>query len=743
MSNTGGYGDYGLETISPEGVVPETRMQSASQVIDFVRRLWDNDEKRSFKRSKVNGLVGGNPPYRPERLRAAGRAEACNVNWGSARMYMESGSGAFYDLAVEAPGLIQIITDHGETEEKRVDYSRIMSAEADDMLRNDKAWDFEMQVSQEQMTVHGHGPLIFEDAHRVLPIAVLDCDLKVPERTRAETKYWEVCSIDRDYYPPELYDFIAKPEAAKLAGWDVEFTKKVISQAMDIRQPDGQMYSWEFYQQEIKNNSLSYYDDSRVCHLSHVFWKEFNGRITHGIVERESTGQHDAKYLFFSLGQFGSFENCVHPMYFDRGNGGFHHSVTGLGTKMFGAMEYENRLLCNQMDKAFAPKTLFRPTGAEVTQRMVLANMGDYGILPPGWEAQQNPINGYLQDGLAMFQVSSELMRNNLASYRQNSPMKDQGNPITAKQVMYDASAQSSVSKTTYNRFYKQMDALYGEIARRLCNLNSTDDRAKEYQRRCIAKGVPRECFGRIKRVTAVRLIGQGSAFMRKQAVDGLAPFVGSLPEEGRQSWLDDKIACEAGQSAVTRYNPRPQQSTIPSDQMYQAELGIGLMKQGLKPLVSQSQNPLTFAATYLNAATQALQSLQQGANPQEVLSFLNICGPAIAAHLKRFAKDPLRQGAWKQIYEQWKRLAQMTDKLKQMVQQQAKQRQMQQAKTQQAMSDAQIKTMKARTDIGIKTAKAKAAIAERAARTKQDLAIADARAASDIRRANLQAFSE
>lgn len=742
MTSSAGMG-VGLETIGKDGVVPETRMKSAAAVIDMVRRLWDNDDKRSYKRSRVDGLIGGNPPYSTAKLRNAGRAEACNVNWGSARMYMESGSGAFYDLATEAPGLIGILTSYGDDESKRDEWSRVMSSEADRILQNDESWDFEQQNSQDQMVCHGRGPYVFEDPYTVLPIAVHDADVKVPERTRADTKYWEFCSIDRDYYPPELYDFIKNEKTATAAGWDVEYTKQVISNAMEVRQPNGQMYSWEFYQQEIKNNSLSYYDDSLVSHLALVFWKEFDGTITEAIVERESTGQSDYKYLFFHRGRYKTFQNCVHPMYFDRGNNGYHHSVTGLGVKMYGGMEYENRLVCNLMDKTFAPKILFKPTTAEASKKMELATFGDWGAIPPGWDSIQNPIQGFLSDGLAMLKASGDLMRSNLSSYRQNAPMKQEGNPITRAQVIYDASQQSTLSKTTYNRFYRQMDLLYTEIVRRLCNLNSTDNRAKEYQKRCMERGVPKECFGRIDRVRAVRVIGQGSAFMRKQAVDAVGGIAGSLPEDGRQNWLNDKIACEAGQDAVARYNPQRKQKTLPDDQQFMAQEGIAMMKTGMAPLVTSSQNPLTFAAAYLSAATQALQSLQQGANPLEIIRFLDLCGPAIAAHLRRFAKDPLRQEAWKAIFNQWKQLSKITDGLKKQTQQRQQQLAQQRQKTQAAMSDSQIKQMKAQNDIRLRTLKTRAAIAERTARTRQDLAIADARAASDIHRNNLMAFKE
>ena len=707
-------------------------------------------------------MVNGNPPYKLSKLKEAGLAGNCNVNWGIARAYMESGTGAFYDLFSEAPGFFSIVTSHGD-DEHRDEFSRILSSEADQIILKDPVWDYNVQRSQDQMVLHGNGPLMFEDAFQVLPRAVNTGDLKVPEFTKSDTHYWEACMLQIDYYPPELYEFIKDPEYASKVGWYVEYTRNVIQNAMDVKTQPGIRYEWDFYQQELKNNSLMYYDDSKINRLAHVFWKEFDGKITHVIVERDTTastptsGATDKepnpgiKFLFQHIGRYNSWQEVVHPMYFDRGDGGYHHSVTGLGVKMYGAMEYQNRLLCNLSDKAFAPKTLFKPTTAEATQRFQLAHHGDWGLLPPGYDAVQNPIAGMLQEGLEWNGQITNLMQSNLSQYRQQSPMKQEGNPITAKQVMYDASQNASISKTTYNRYYKQLDLLYTEIVRRLCNLNTTDERAKEFQKRCMEKGVPKECFGRIEGVTAVRVNGQGSTFMRKQAVDGLAPIVGSLPEEGRNNWLCDKIAVEAGQSAVNRYNPQKSiKPKMASDQTADAMQQVAAMKVGVPPVITSSQNPMTYAGVFLMAGVQAVQSVKQGGEPMEVLKFLSLDGPAIGAHLKRFANDPLRQAAWKEMAKQWQQLMKVTDQLKQMVGQQMQQQQEQQTRTATAMSDEQIRTAQAKNDMQIKQAKAQQALQIqrdkhqlRAAQTVQQMRLSDATTAAEIHRNRLRSVQE
>lgn len=738
----------GLATIEQDGRVPETRMKSAQQVQDYVRRLVDNDAQRSQKRTWVNGIVDGNPPYRQSKLRAAGRAEAVNFNPGIGRAYMESGSGAFYDLFSEAPGFFGIKTSYGTDEEKEY-YNSVMREEADRVISNDDVFDYTMQQSQWDMVLHCCGPLLFEDSHCVLPKAFHCGDLKVPEFTKSDTHYWDSCCVLGNYYPPELFDWIRKPEPAAALGWNVEFTRKVIQNAMGLQRQNGIMPDWEFYQDELKTNSLSYSnDENKVCKLAHVFWKEFDGRITHTIVEQDSTttGSASIEFLYKKVGRYASWKEVIHPMYYDRGNRGFHHSVTGLGIKMGKMVDFLNKLYCNLGDKAFSPKILFKPTTTESAQKFQLAHFGDYAVMPGGFEWAQTGVAGLMNDGLAMTGALSELLQENLAGYRQG-PMKQQGNPVTARQVMFDASQQASLSKTTYARYYKQLDLLYTEIVRRMCNLNSTDKRAQEFQRRCEERGVPRECFGRIEKVEAIRVIGQGSSFMRREAIQSIGAISQGLSEEGRNLWLTDFISAQAGQAAAARYNPIKNQKKMASDQEAEAVQWVAAIRTGTSPVPTSSQNPVIYATIWLQAAAQEFASLQQGGNPVQVLQFAETAGPAIAAQLARFAHDPSRAKIAEELQRQFSILAQQTDQLKQMLQQQQEQQRTQQQRTQRAMTDEQIAQAKLQSDIQLKTVKTGAQLRQSAEKHRQrmlqeeqNLVLNDAKTASEISLSRLKA---
>lgn len=668
-------------------------------------------------------------------------ASNCNVNWGRARSYMESAGGSFYDLQSEAPSYFTILTDFGSAEQKDT-WSGIISEEANRALTESPVFDFEMQLSIDNMVLHGCGPLMFEDANKCLPKAFQCGDLKVPEFHKSETHYWDSCMVQASYFPPELYKFIEDEKYAKMVGWDVEFTKRVIANAVGIRNEAGIMYEWEFYQAEVKNNSLSYYEESKISRLAYVFYKEFDGRITQSIVERDSASGQETKFLYLNIGRYAKFSNVIHPMYFDHGNGGYHHSVTGLGVKMYGPMEYENRLICNLADKAFSPKLLFKPTTSEATQRLQMARFGDYATLPKGTEVLQAPVQGLMGDAIEFYELARDLNGDVLGSYRQAAPAPKSGNPVTKFEKQFQAAMQSALSKTQYNRYYKQLDMLYAEIYRRLSNLNSTCDIAKRFQQRCIDRGVPKEAINRIARIQATRVAGQGSGFMRKMAIDSLFQVAGALPEEGRNNLVRDKIAAEAGQHAVSRYFPQSD-NQLATDQQVMANTEVVKMKNGMRTDISSNQNPVIFATVFVKAAQQSLQSLQRGGEPHEVLRFLVLCGPAIAAHLQRFQSDPTRKGIHEALTEALKQIAQGTDQLKMALAKQSKAQQEQAQKQNQVMSDQQLKAAKLKSDIQLKQAKWQAQLRQSAQRQQFDQALEDASTAHDMTLKRIKAFQE
>lgn len=756
----------GLLTLDEDGRPPKTRMESAMDVADRVTEFQGADSSsRGPMRGKVKGLVDGNPPYRTCDLVAAGRAYQCNVNWRQAEAYLNSARSAIYDVFAEAPTYATVTLDYGPKSEE---YSRTVTQQFDWLNEKDPGWNYVNVISGYEMVLHGAGPIMFQDSTDWRNECVLNRELLVPEFAKSDTTNWEECAIMVDYTPHKLYEKIVNPKIANELGWNVETVKSAIMRAHPKTQEGGQYNTWEWHQQQLKNRSYHYTTSCNTVSVAHYFFREFpqkqelTGKITHCMVASPGqAGITEDKFLFQRIGRFNSWDEIIHPMYYDNDGGGYHHSVTGLGTKMYSALEFMNRLLCSAADKAFAPKILFKATTAKANEALNIVQWGDYGKIPNDLEVVQTPTGSFLDDPIMFGREINGMLSSNLAQYRQNLS-KESGNPITATEAQYRASDQARLGKTQLSHYYAQMDNLYEQKYRRASNPNLNPRLpgarlALEFQQRCVERGVPKAAMRRVDQVIATRIIGQGSQIMRQQSLRELLSMIGIIPSEaGRNNLISDFISSHAGPALVSRYNP-PIESSATDSQAF-ATLQAAAAKTGLAPVVTANQDHMVFAEVFILAASQAAASLEQSnGNPQamaEVYQYIELLGPPIQQHLQGASLNKMLSAKVKTLEQQWNKLAGFQDKLGRQLEKAQQQAQERQAKMQEAQAmqngqdpDMMIAEAKLNADNSRKDRKlgadmqrkdVQAGMKEKMAR--QQMALADASTAADIRRKNFTA---
>lgn len=380
------------KTLNESGKPPETRIGEAPQVVNRISMLIRADSERSTKRRWVKGLVDGNPPYRASDLRNAGRADACNVNWRTSESYLNNARGAFYDVQNEVPQFVTVNTSLGGR--KKNEWSNIITEEFHWLIRNhDDDFDYETQISQYEMVLYGCGPQLFEDEYCFRSIAIPHRNLLVPENALSRPSKWEECAVLVEWNVDTLYRYIRKGDAAKSRGWNIEATRQAIIRACPKSEQGAEYRNWEWHQQQLKNNSCCYSAESKTVPCAHYYVREFPegnedyGRITHAIVLLTPNEQDKQEFLFKKIGRYESWKQLIHPMYYDNDGGGYHHSVTGMGRKMYSAMDAENKLLCDAYDKVFAPKQLFKPTTANGSEVLKVTKAGNWGTLATGFDA--------------------------------------------------------------------------------------------------------------------------------------------------------------------------------------------------------------------------------------------------------------------------------------------------------------------------------------------------------------------
>jgi hypothetical protein len=543
----------------------------------------------------------------------------------------------------------------------------------------------------------------------------------------------------------DLFEKIQDEKAAKASGWDVDYVRQRIRAAMPEPYRSGVQYDWEFFQKQLRSNDITFSARSEVVLMCHVFYKEFDGQISHVIIDERDSED----FMYRKLRRFSRWEQVIHPMYYDRGDGE-HHGVKGLGIKMLQPMELKNRLRCSMVDSAFArTQILFRPLNANALSKTSVVQQGPYAILPPDYEVVQQNIAGVLDAPMAVNADLENVLQGNLSQYRQ-SLNKPQGNPRTATEVQAIVSQQSAIGKTQLSRYYTQLDSFFEERYNRASNPNlnpitKSDKDAIEFQRRCKERGVPVQAMIDIDYVEATRTVGQGSQFAKQQLLGSLLQLSGSLPEGGKINLLKDYIAAQVGQQMVDRYLPSQLQSSRTQDQAALAVLEHASLRQGNMPLVTDTQNQIIHIETHLGAANEAASSLQGGGNPEEIMLFMQGIGQHVQQHIQRLATDPSRKQQVDAYVQQLGMLGQTVEQLGQMLQeQQQAMAQQQQAQAIQQGSDPRTAVMNAEVQAKIarQNAETMANIQRQNTKAMADLSRRNAKTTADIQRANATAES-
>lgn len=747
-----------LENISQTGQVPKSRIGDASDGQALVQTLVEANRQRSLFNSKIKGMFQGMPPYDQGKLQAAGQGYRANINFREGKAARSAALVPYYDLFSAAKFYAQVRTNQGGDQNKQK-WSDIITEEFDTMLKSYAAFDFNMQKMLADLVGYGSGFLVWKDKTDWHFKCAPRHKMYVPDGTDACMDELEVLVYRERMRVNVLWGYIQDKKAAKDVGWNVDATVEAIASAFPETREGTNQYNYEWVQQKLKDRDLTEGARSSTVPVAHILSAEFDGTVTHQIVFEVSgrtKGQKDTKaqFIYEKKGRFSNFRQFCAGFFLETLDGSW-NGVEGIGHDIYSTMAIKDRLKCSTIDQVFLKcgVTLQAKT-ASALQKTSLVQAGVFNIIPPDYDVQQATILGDSNSPLVLDRQLDNMLMANTGVYRQRV-QKEDGNPITAEQARIDQQNSTVLSNSAVNRFYQDLDHLYAEIYRRASDPNLVGDgpaikAAKGFQERCKARGVEAVAIKDVECVTAYRNAGNGSAYMRQQNINSTMPIFPLLPEQGKQNFIDYSLAAIHGQSMVDVFNPKGEEQRIPGDQRAWAMLENAAMKENAPVAWTSTQNNVVHAQIHLQSAAQAAQSLQQGADQMEVLSYLEAIGKHTAIHLQKLQGDPFRKDVFQVLQQQWEQLAKFTDQLMKKVQDDSQQQQENQAKMAQAQAvqqgtdpDTQIKLAKAQQDMQIKQAKAAQQLQHKDQKTAQDIALKNAKAISDEHRANQQSANQ
>lgn len=519
------------------GGIPKYRLDDAAQAQNICWTLIYANRDRSLVYTRLQGMLDGNAPFDHGELVSAGQANRTNVNFREGAAILAQAETPYYDLFAESTTYAQIEVEE-EDHEKRNRYSQIVTKEFDDMLKCWSGFDWNVQRAVHDMVAFGPGFVMWPDATTWMFTAIQQSKVLVPDGTPSDPDQLELLVIRQELPVCELYRFIRDPKAATQVGWNVQHTMQAIMKAAPSTVTDVSTYDYERWQEQLRNHDL--YDSVRsdVIKICHVYVREFNGKISHLIVEERNVVEQRGRptlqkkekllktdFLFKRFGRYNCFREVINPFFYSIGNGTW-HSVKGLGVELYPFIEINNRLNCSIVDNAFINlSVLMQPTSGRSEQETALMQLGNLTVLPANMEIRQWGLAGRMEEALATERSFAQKLENNTGQFRRT--MRLSGNPETATGRTIDEQKQASLNKSAVNRFYTQLDNLLLEVYRRGTNFNlvpENDGRgpncmALKFQEKCLKQGVPKYCLKNTRFVRATRNSGNGSVFLRQQTI--------------------------------------------------------------------------------------------------------------------------------------------------------------------------------------------------------------------------------
>lgn len=742
-----------LASLDPEtGERPSSRIGNAQNARSLVQRLKYEDETRMFRYANLQGLMDGNPPWHPQKLRDLGQGHRANFNLRESEGIVEAAKTPYYDLIFEVPNFAKIFFGVAGVEPTILDnWGHIASEEYSETLSDWDGFDTQIQLHQWQMVVNGVGPLFWPHFIGWQSEACKARKVLVPMETKTDVQQMELCAILHSYRADELDGFIRKNGTYddEGEGWHIPLCEKaIIESAMRETRQEWGMENYDLYQRAIRSGDLFYgmHRSDRV-YVASIFVKEFGGKVSHYIItdqslgnESEPTGYDPEKetgYLFKRRNKFDSFAQVLCPFFFDSGPDGTWHTVIGMGPKIYDFCDVSNRTFCQMLDGSVIGSGItLEAQDSNTLEETQVALVGGATVVSPGYKVVQTRIAESLNGAMSMRRELQSVLRANTGTYQQREDERPQP---TYGQEQMEARKETLLTKGAVNRYYINFDKWHRETLRRILDRAQSasipgGQAAIDFRERCIARGIPEEVltFRNIRKITAERSLGYGSPQLRDMATRELINLVPYMDEIGRNHALRARAASlpGVGMHSVDSFFKPIEKAGVPNAHGALATLENNAFRSGGKALVEPLQNHSIHFDTHMKDAME--HQKEPGANPIQVLQHMEAAGPHMHQHLQLLKGDPTRKQEVKMKQKQLDDLGKASDQLHQQLEEHM-QSQPQQPNGQQD-PEATAKLAKVTGELGLKKQKQDGEFVLKERKQAHNEKLADKKAAVGIR---------
>lgn len=709
---------------------PDNVISSEAGARSMVNRIARAHNKRVFTYERIQGLIDGNPPYNPARMRQAGVNDMTNVNWKDAAAIFKAYTLTFWSLFNDVRFIAEFIVTLAEDKGQNSFWGQVLSEEWDRIMKMWPGFKKEMEFHQGELVKIGLNTVVFFDEHDWFFKPINFKKVYIPDETLNNIEDISCFAVERTFTAQFLYQTWEKFKDSDKKEWNAKALEKILFQTANIS--DSQKTSlngFEDIQRSIRNNDIQFeelYNDQ--IHFVSIFQKEYDGKVTHLMIHN-SIATDECPYYVDR--QYERMSECVHFFTLEPGEE-YLHGAKGLGQAVYSAIEATTRLECSLIDQATRAGSLIMKSGATRGTDARVIKFIHGGVIDVGEaEIQQNQLGSNIAGSINVAQYFKQKIfaNNNMSGLDPQAPDRER----STRQVQMQATKEARVQKNTVSHYYDQIDPFFSEIVRKQLNCKAGKPGypyVKMWKENCIQRGVPEQVFEVLKKdlspnglpkyiqVFASRASGSGSQIADQTEAQSMMTILPTTGERGRKKILQDFVTAFRGFRYVDRYLPPEDQQQEPVADDTIASLENNQLSKGDQVVVSPDNNHAVHAPAHIRMLNEAMQEYTQTPEPPfELLDKVDHIfasgGPHLTRHLMYLSQDPTRRSLMEQLRAQWAILANFGDMIKNNAQRarQARvdQMQNQQQQVDKTQGELQVKQMKTEGELAIKVDKMRA----------------------------------
>lgn len=619
--------------LNSKGVADQHSVKDAGMAADIVKTVIAANRNRAIVNSRILAKYNAERPYDAYKLEAEGLGWRSNFTTKPLPSMIDKVAPVFKTVI---DGL-KYFTDSALSDNwvSAVEKTEKFRAGITKTIRGRKGFNTLIEDICFDNALFGHAVPALLDEFSWWPKCFKQDEAFVSDGTKSDARWAQVVVLKETFLPHELFALVKDREAAKTAGWNLEETYKAINDASPAQlrpmlNVGGTMETW--YQNACRELTIgaSYMAGNSVIAVYSLLAREVNGKVSHYRLAGDQM-----KMIFSREDRFPSMEDCLVFFTFQKGNGTVYGSK-GIGRDIYELAGMIDRCRNEVVDRLImSGKTIVQGDVRRI-HTFKMSVIGSTVIMPSNWDILERKMDGNVDGFIKLDMFFNQLVNELIGSVSTPTPGaggEDMRSPAAWNLL---AQRQEASQDVRISRFMTQFVDLVSLMQKRLCDTNTTEDDAKQFQKDML-EHMTREELDYLAAQPVAGTVKDLTPIERQMVVAISQEKKGNPYYNGRQLEVEDMTA-RVGTDFANRVILPDNDPTVQAEQTRMQEIEIVLLSSGQPVPVSPRDNHIIHLGVVMPAVEQLAQQITQGQNGTPVLE-------AFVAHINEHYSQATKQG--------------------------------------------------------------------------------------------------